>query len=209
MKKDLLATNSSRVLKMNLQLFAEGEDNPEITPEAFNVDELTDEQLAAIREKHGFKTDDDVNDIVKAKKFKWQQETVERENEAARLAKLSEEERQQAIVDKEKADFEAEKAQFRKEQLLVEKGKQLLSVGLPSEFASRVSGETAEEALADVKELKNEWDKAIELAVNEKLKQSAFTPGGTSGGQTGNEKGSLGKRLAEANSAKQTESKFF
>lgn len=162
---------------MNLQLFAEpGDDNPDVTPPEFNLDELTDEQIAAIKEKHSFKTDDDVNDIVKSKKFKWQQETEERESEAARLAKLSEEERQQAIIDKDKASFEAEKAEFRKEQLYVEKGKQLIGIGLPSDFASRVSGETAEDVLADVKTLKESWDKAIEAAVNEKLKGSAINP---------------------------------
>ncbi|MDR2278899.1 MAG: hypothetical protein LBE23_13665, partial [Vagococcus sp.] len=69
MKKDLLATNSSRFLKMNLQLFAEpGEGNPDTPPaeqtSEFNLDKLTDEQLASIKENHGFKTDDDVNDIV-------------------------------------------------------------------------------------------------------------------------------------------------
>ena len=174
---------------MNLQLFAEpGEGgNPEPTPPGtdFNVDSLTDEQLAAIREKHGFKTDDDVNEIVKGKHAKWKKETEERESEAARLAKLSEEERQQAIIDKEKADFEEEKAQFRKEQLLVEKGKQLLNEGLPSDFANRVLGETAEEASADIKVLKKAWDAAIEQAVNEKLKHSAEIPG-ASGTQTPN-----------------------
>lgn len=165
------------LLPLNLQLFAEGEDNPDIETPAFNVDELTDEQLASIREKHGFKTDDDVNEIVKGKHAKWKKETEERESEAARLAKLSEEERQQAIIDKDKAEFEAEKALFRKEQLLVEKGKQLMAIGLPTEFASRINGDTAEEAQTDIKTLKETWDKAIEAAVNEKLKASAEIPG--------------------------------
>lgn len=176
MEKEIIM-KKKHLLPMNLQLFAEGDDNPEITPPAFNVDELTDEQLASIREKHGFKTDDDVNEIIKGKHAKWKKETEERENEAARLAKLSEEERQQAIIDKEKADFEAEKAEFRKEQLLVEKGKQLLNEGLPSDFANRVLGETAEEASADIKILKKSWDAAIEKAVNERLKHSAEIPG--------------------------------
>lgn len=197
-----------QLLPMNLQLFAEGEDNPEITPPAFNVDELTEEQLAAIREKHGFKTDDDVNEIVRGKHQRWQKDLEKERNEAAELAKLSEEKRQQVLIDKEKAELEAEKAEFRKEQLLVEKGKQLLNEGLPSLFANRVHGETAEEASADIKEFKKTWDEELEKAVNERLKGSVFTPGGTSGSK-GDNKGSIGKRLAEQNATKQTESKFF
>ncbi|MDA9472612.1 DUF4355 domain-containing protein [Enterococcus sp. 5H] len=164
------------LLPLNLQLFADGEDNPDITPAEFNVDELSDEQLETIRQKHGFKTDDDVNEIVRTKHAKWKKETEERENEAARLAKLSEEERQQALIDKEKAEFEAEKAQFRKDQLSVEKGKQLMNEGLPSDFANRVIGDTAEEASADIKVLKKAWDEAVEKAVNEKLKASVEVP---------------------------------
>lgn len=212
MKKDLLSFKSSSVLKMNLQLFGDGEDNPETPPAGqateFNLDDLTDEQLASIREKHGFKTDDDVNEIVKGKHSRWLKDQQAKENRAKELSELSDEQREQAILQGEKDDFEKEKAEFRKEQLFVEKGKQLTLEGVPSSFANRIIGDSAEEILSDVKSFKKSWDEAIEVAVNERLKQSAFTPGGASGG-TGNEKGSLGKRLAEANSANQTESKFF
>lgn len=70
------------------------------------------------------------------------------------FAKLSEEERQQAIIQKEKDDLEKEKAVFRQEQLLVEKGKQLQAIGIPSDLAARIQGNTAEEVMEDVKSLK-------------------------------------------------------
>ena len=128
------------------------------------------------------KDDTDVDAIVKSKRSRWQKELEEEKNEAARLAKLSEEERQQALIQKEKDDFEKEKAVFRQEQLLVEKGKQLQEIGIPSAFAARIQGNTAEEAIKDVKSFKAEWDKAVEAAVNEKLKASVDTPLG--GGAT-------------------------
>lgn len=171
-------------LPMNLQLFAEGDDNPEITPPAFNVDELTDEQLTAIREKHGFKTDDDVNEIVKGKHAKWNKDQQAKENRAKELSELSEEQREQAILQSEKDEFEKEKAEFRKEQLFVEKGKQLTLVGVPSSFATRIVGDSAEEILEDVKSFKKSWDDAIEAAVNEKLKASAEIPGVSNPGST-------------------------
>ncbi|QSQ99536.1 DUF4355 domain-containing protein [Lactococcus garvieae] len=187
MKIAALCGNS--LIKLNLQHFAEGQeggdgglDTGQATPPEFNADSLTDEQVAAIKEKFGLKDDNDVDSIVKSKRSRWQKELEEEKNEAARLAKLSEEERQQALIQKEKDDFEQEKAAFRQEQLLVEKGKQLQEIGIPSAFAARIQGNTAEEAIKDVKSFKAEWDKALEAAVNEKLKASVDTPLG--GGAT-------------------------
>lgn len=186
LKKQLERINNmiEKLLKFNLQRFAEEGDpqepaDPETTE--FNADSLTDEQVAAIKEKFGLKDDTDVDSIVKSKRSRWQKELEEEKNEAARLAKLSEEERQQALIQKEKDDFEKEKAAFRQEQLLVEKGKQLQEIGIPSAFAARIQGNTAEEAIKDVKSFKAEWDKAVEAAVNEKLKASVDTPLGSDG----------------------------
>ena len=187
LKKQLERINNmiEKLLKFNLQRFAEDGDQQDPadpkTPE-FNADSLTDEQVAAIKEKFGLKDNTEVDSIVNARHSRWQEKLEEEKNEAARLAKLSEEERQQALIQKEKDDFEKEKAVFRQEQLLVEKGKQLQEIGIPSAFAARIQGNTAEEAIKDVKSFKAEWDKALEAAVNEKLKASVDTPLG--GGAT-------------------------
>lgn len=165
-----------QLMPMQLQFFAEpGDNTPPAgdqtqTPE-FNAENLTDDQLAAIKEKFGFKDDDDVNSIVKSKHSKWQKELEQEKNKAAELAKLSEKERQQALLDEEKEKFEKEKAKFREEQLFVEKGKQLTTEGMPAEFAGRVNGDTAEDILADVKKFREEWDAAIEAEVNKRLVQ--------------------------------------
>lgn len=173
-------------MPMSLQFFAEGgsDDNPgDQTPPEFNVDELNDEQLATIKEKFGFKDDNDVDSIVKSKKARWQKDLEQEKNEAARLAKLSESERQQALIQKEKDEFEKEKAEFHKEQLFVEKGKQLTTQGIPADFAHRITGETAEAILEDVKTFRNEWDKAIETKVNERLASKTKTRVGSGSGQ--------------------------
>lgn len=177
-----------KLLKLNLQRFAEegegGEGGGQATPPEYNADSLTDEQVAAIKEKFGFKDDTDVDSIVKSKRSRWQKELEEEKNEAARLAKLSEEERQQAIIQKEKDDLEKEKAVFRQEQLLVEKGKQLQAIGIPSDLAARIQGNTAEEVMEDVKSFKTEWDKALKSAVDAALVSSVDNPLGS--GSTNN-----------------------
>lgn len=191
MKIATLCGNS--LIKLNLQHFAEGQEGGDggegtgqITPPEFNADSLTDEQVVAIKEKFGLKDDNDVDSIVKSKRSRWQKELEEEKNEAARLAKLSEEERQQALAQKEKEDFEKEKAAFRQEQLLVEKGKQLQEIGIPNTLAARIQGSTAEEVIEDVKAFKNEWDKAIEVAVKQTLASSIDRPLG--GNNTPNKK---------------------
>lgn len=171
-----------KLLKFNLQRFAEdgeGEGAGQPNTPKFNAESLTDEQVAAIKEKFGFKDDTDVDSIVKSKRSRWQKELEEEKNEAARLAKLSEEERQQAIIQKAKDDLEKEKTVFRQEQLLVEKGKQLQAIGIPSDLAVRIQGNTAEEVMEDVKSFKTEWDKALKLAVDAALVSSVDNPLGS------------------------------
>ena len=170
-------------MPLNLQLFAEEgtqEKTPDNAQETFNVDGLSDEQLAAIKEKFKLKDDKDVDSIIKNKRNRWQQDyeaKIEQErNEAAELAKLSEKERQQALIDKEKKQLEEERAAFHRERLLVEKGNQLQEIGIPNILADRINGDTAEEALEDVKAFKQLWDKALESAVNERLKSSVDSP---------------------------------
>ena len=176
-----------QLIPMQLQFFAEsgGNDTPpaeEQSPE-FDAEKLTEEQLATIKEKFGFKDDKDVDSIIKSKHSRWQKEMEQEKNEAARLAKLSEEERQQALIQKEKDDFEKEKAEFRKQQLFVEKGKQLTAQGIPADFAHRITGDTAEDILEDVKAFRAEWDKAVEAKVNERLAAKNKPKIGGTGGQ--------------------------
>lgn len=188
--------NKLNLMSMRLQFFAsdtgseggqQGDGANEENPTELNVDELTTEQLAAIKEKFGFKDDNDVDSIVKSKHARWQKDLEQEKNEAARLAKLSEEERQQALIQKEKEDFEKEKAKFREEQLFMEKGKQLSSQGMPADFAHRITGETAEEILDDVKTFRTEWDAAVEAKVNERLASKTKTHVNTGGTLTKSE----------------------
>ncbi|EPH61151.1 hypothetical protein D931_02828 [Enterococcus faecium 13.SD.W.09] len=172
-----------KLLPLNLQFFAEegeGNDPVEQTTE-FNVDELNEDQLAAIKEKFGFKDDKDVDSIVKTKKSRWQKELEQERDEAARLAKLSEEERQKELLNKAKQKLAKEKEEFRQEQLFVEKGKQLQAIGISSDLAGRIKGSTAEEIMEDVKVFKKAWDDALKQAVDQALVGSIDQPlgGGT------------------------------
>lgn len=169
------------ILPMKLQMFSE--ENP--TAEETTQTEEQVQEPEAPKEKTF--TRSEIAKMIASEKGKWEQEyetKMEKErNEAARLAKLSEEERQQALIQKEKEEFEKEKEEFRKEQLFVEKGKQLTAQGIPADFAHRITGDTAEDILEDVKAFRAEWDKAVEAKVNERLAAKNKPKIGGTGGQ--------------------------
>lgn len=173
------------LLPLNLQFFAKNSEGGQENEPADTSTLSEDKQKEEPKEKTF--TRSDIAKMLAAEKSKWEQEyeaKVEKErNEAARLAKLSEKDRQKALFDKEREDFEKEKENFRKEQLFVEKGKQLTAQGIPADFAHRITGETAEEILEDVKAFRAEWDKAVESKVNERLSSKKKTKVGATSGQ--------------------------
>ena len=100
MKIATLCGNS--LIKLNLQHFAEGQEGGDgglgtgqATPPEFNADSLTDEQVAAIKEKFGLKDDNDVDSIVKSKRSRWQKEAEAEKQEAEKLAKMNKDEKEE------------------------------------------------------------------------------------------------------------------
>ena len=88
---------NKQLLLLNLQLFAEGQEGGEggaeagqDTPSEFNAESLTEEQLAAVKEKFGLKDDNDVDSIVKSKRSRWQKEA-----EAEKQAKMNKDEKEE------------------------------------------------------------------------------------------------------------------
>jgi len=158
-------------------------DTPDNAEESnqLNIESLSEEQLSELKTKMGFKTDDEVNAIIKSKHARWREELEQEKNEAARLAKLSEADKQKAIFEKEKEKFEKDRKEFREAQLFVEKEKNLVAEGLPASFASRIKGEEAEQILDDIKLFREEWDKAIQDEVNRRLVQKPQKQGAVVG----------------------------
>lgn len=141
------------------------ENNQEVT-KTYTQEEL-DKLLQA-------ETDRKVSKALDTAKSKWQQEYQDKleqeKSEAAKLAKMSEEERYKAELQKEREQFEKERAEFRKSQLEAETVKQLSNESLPVEFASYLLAEDAATIKSNIDQFKTKWTEAIEKAVNERLK---------------------------------------
>ena len=137
--------------------------NPEKTFTQSELDSIIEKRLAKERNK-------------------WEKKIQEEADEAARLATMSEQEKQQALFDKRVKDFEEREAAFNqaqealmREKMLNETSKQLSNRNLPLDFAEKLMASTAEDTLANIDAFEKQWQAAIEKAVDSKLKGSTPT----------------------------------
>ena len=114
-----------------------------------------------------------ISDRLAKAKDKFKQELETEKSEAARLAKLSAEERTKEQFKKDQERFESDKAAFEKERMELETTKLLASEKLPVEFAKFLMSDTAEKTTAYVTEFKKAFGAAIEVAVTDRLKGGA------------------------------------
>jgi restriction endonuclease Mrr len=113
---------------------------------------------------------------------KWEKKVKEEADEAARLAQMSEAEKQEALFNKRVQEFEEREAAFNaaqealsREKMLNETNKQLVSRGLPLDFADKLMANTAEDTLANIDAFEKSWQAAINNAVDSKIKGSTPT----------------------------------
>ncbi len=124
-----------------------------------------------------------INTAVGKAQEKWKALSDDKLSEAEKLAKMTKEEKEEYLRNKERKDFEAEKAAFEKEKLLVEVSKELQAQSLPTEFAdSLVNIADAGKIKDAIKGIKKVWDAKITEAIKEKARQGTPPEGGHSAG---------------------------
>jgi hypothetical protein len=146
----------------------------------------TKEQLTLSREELqkmiDSSSDKRVTQALNTAREKWEAEFAEKikneRSEAEELAKMTESERLQREFEKKQQAFEDERKSFLRERLELETVKTLQSNELPTEFSSFVMSDSAEQINENITTFKEQWQKAIEKAVDERLKGS--TPKGSS-----------------------------
>ena len=141
-----------------------------ITTPAEEVKTYTEEEVQTMLQKE---TDRKTTKALETAKSKWEAEyqaKLETEkSEAEKLAKMSEAERFNAELLKQKDAFESERAQFNREKLELQTVKELAAEGLPTEFSSYVLADSAETIKENIKTFKTKWQAEIEKAVDERL----------------------------------------
>lgn len=178
--------------KLNLQLFAEN-------PDAGSAEENQSQEPTVI-------TQADVDAAVEAAlskaQAKWAEDTQKQIQAAEEKAKMTADERAKAEFEEEKAKLEADRAIFHRQKIELAVVKELSKENLSPAFAGFLIAEDEEKSLANIKTLKEAFDKAVEAAVGERLKGSEPKRGTTTNAVTKEEfeKMSYTQRAELANS---------
>lgn len=93
--------------------------------------------------------DSRVTKAVQTARTKWEAEQTAAQDEATRLAKMSENERMKYQLEKDRKAFDEERARFHHEQLVVETAKQMMAAGMP-DLSAYVTGRDAETTKANL-----------------------------------------------------------
>lgn len=127
-----------------------------------------------------------IDDAVAAAKEKWEKELEQKlkdaENEGARKAKLSADQRKKEEDDKAREDFEKEKAEFEREKIVAYAETELAKVGLSAEIAKYIIAEDKDSTKAVIDKIKESYDKDVQAGVTERLKGKTPDLNGGSGG---------------------------
>ncbi len=170
-----------RILKnlkgMNLQLFTEEEPVEQEKPvveqngKTYSQEELQSE------------TDKRVTQALKTAKEKWQKEyetkLEEEKKEVERLSKLSAEEKEKELLKQQQQQLEEKEKAIQFRELQLDTIKILEEENLPVGFAEFLIKNDAETTNENIKKFKDEWQQAIEKAIDLKLKGNTPKVGST------------------------------
>lgn len=199
-----------RLFAMNLQLFAadtgadggtSGAENATVETTETQTTETAAEQPKTYTQEELEKilqteSDRRISKALETSKAKWKTEyeaKLEAEKqEAAKLAKLSEAEKQKALLDKQQNELSEKEKQIALREMKLETVKILSEKGLPVSFVDLLTTGDADSTKANIDTFDTAFKAALEVAVNERLKSSSVKP------QVGANATDLNAKLEEA-----------
>ena len=134
--------------------------------------------------------------ILKAQE-KWESDLKDKAKKEAELSKMSEDERAKAELENTRQELEKQRADFEREKLKYEAAKVLAQRNLPVDFVDYLLGGDNDTTLANIKAFEKKFNKAVEDAVNNKLKGKAPQTGGQNLDKTSS-KSAFMKAIADA-----------
>ncbi|MDI6667060.1 DUF4355 domain-containing protein [Leuconostoc falkenbergense] len=159
--------------------------------------ETQDDKLTFTPKEFDSEVDKRIANALQTAKAKWDEEKKEEISNAEKLAKMSASDRK-AAEDKAKQEaLDNREKQLNMREYRYEAKHQLEENGLPDSFVDMVLSEDAETTKNNIGAIKAEFDKAIEAAVNERLKGKTPQSGGTAG--------KLNKKLSDMSLEEMTE----
>lgn len=127
-----------------------------------------------------------IDEALAKAKTRWEREyqlkAEKAKKEAERLSKLSEEERAKEEQEAMKKELETKEKELNRKELKLEMVKVLADRNLPVEFMDYLIADDNESTMERIKTFDKQFKKAVETAVNEKLKGKAPKAGSTGSG---------------------------
>ena len=179
--------------KMDLQLFAEGDDkdnngegtdgaddkdNPDDTdPEGGEGKDdkkepvnMTKEELEKMLQKEGDRRVSEARKKMEAKlKEDMKEEIKKAQQEQERISKLSEKEKEQEEFKKKQEELEAKERELAQKEMLSEAREELTNRNLPTNFAEFIVREDTEKTFEAIKQFEEDWKDAVEKAVVQRI----------------------------------------
>lgn len=154
---------------------------PDMTLPDDKINDNADEQLTFTPQEFDSEVDKRIAKALETAKSKWNEEKQDEINRAEQLAKMSAEERKEA-EDKAKSEaLEKREKELNMREYRYEAKHQLEENGLPDSFVDMVLSDDPAITKNNITAVRSEFDKAIEVAVTERLKgKTPQVGGGTS-----------------------------
>lgn len=154
---------------------------PDVTlPDDGKTNDNADDQLTFTPQEFDSEVDKRIAKALETAKSKWNEEKQDEINRAEQLAKMSAEERKEA-EDKAKAEsLEKREKELNMREYRYEAKHQLEENGLPDSFVDMVLSDDPATTKNNITAVRSEFDKAIEVAVTERLKGKTPQVGGAS-----------------------------
>lgn len=153
---------------------------PDVTLPDGKTNDNADDQLTFTPQEFDSEVDKRIAKALETAKSKWNEEKQDEINRAEQLAKMSAEERKEA-EDKAKAEsLEKREKELNMREYRYEAKHQLEENGLPNSFVDMVLSDDPATTKNNITAVRSEFDKAIEVAVTERLKGKTPQVGGAS-----------------------------
>lgn len=179
--------------KFDLQRFAESSTESDTVDTAGTLDGDKDNKAAqetAVKEEQEADVQKRIDDALTQAKARWEKEYQKKadkaKKEAERLSKLSDAERAKEEQEAIKKELEAKEKELNRKELKLEMVKVLSDRKIPVEFMDYLIADDNESTMDRIKTFDKQFKKAVEAAVNEKLKGKAPKAGGTGAGGASN-----------------------
>lgn len=172
MKSRFLRCNCK--LPLNIQFFAEGDDDggdgggSGTENKTVSFDEFL--QQGDNQAEFDRRTQKAINTAVTNAQEKWRALTDDKLSEAEKLAKMTKEEKAEYLQNKREKELSDRETEITRKELAAEAKNTLAEKGLPVELSEMLDYKDADSCNASISKMEKVFNKAVEAAVEEKLK---------------------------------------